>query len=60
MYERYRSRKFLITLLVILVATASAMTNHLTSELAQVLTAGITAFNLAQGGIDMMRERKNG
>lgn len=54
--EKYRSRKFILTLLVLAVTVGLAYFDKLNSDVALVLTALIGSYNVMQGMIDKSRE----
>ena len=52
MFEKYRSRKWILTLLVLVIATGTALAGKLSGELAQVLTGLVISYNAFQGFVD--------
>jgi len=54
---KYRSRKWLLTVAVLLIATALSVFGKLSAELTQIITALIVSYNGAQGIVDAVRAR---
>ena len=54
---KYGSRKFIISILILVVATGMAITKLLTPELSTVLLAIVTSYNVVNGWVET---RSNG
>ena len=48
---KYRSRKFIVTMICIAIATMMAMIGKLTMELSNVLLAAMASYNLVNGWV---------
>ena len=51
-WDKYRSRKFIITLIIIALASVLAYMDKMGGDVALILTACITSYNVSQGWID--------
>ena len=60
MFQKYRSRKWQLTLLVLGIAVAFSAFSTLTSELASVMTGLGVSYNTFQGIVDWQKARSNG
>jgi hypothetical protein len=56
-YEKYRSRKWILSIFVLILAAVMALQGKLSGELAQIITVVIGSYNGAQGIIDWAKTR---
>ena len=54
-WEKYRSRKLIVTLIIIASSLVLAYMERMTGDTAMILTACITSYNVSQGWIDSKR-----
>jgi len=58
MFEKYRSRKWILTVAVLLATFILVLVGKLTAEASQVFTALVVSYNAFQGFIDWQQSRK--